>query len=98
VAKLRRQLPYDDPPRPKSELMGRLRRTTTPDEIIDVLGELGRGRRGGAEELEFLADHPDPHVRDTLESVLRAYRGREARRLRERLLLRDSSASAQNNR
>lgn len=92
VARLRRRFPYDESSGPKSELMARLRAATTADEIIDVLGELGRGRRGGAEELAYLADHPDPHVRDTLESVLRVYRGREARRLRERLQ-RQSSAS-----
>jgi hypothetical protein len=89
VARLRRRYPYDEPPAPKSELMARLRTASTADEIIDVLSELGRGRRGGAEELAYLADHPDPHVRDTLESVLRTYRGREARRLRERLRLSD---------
>lgn len=85
VARLRRSFPYDEPARPKSELMARLRTAGTTDEIIDVLGELGRARRGGAEELAYLVDHPDPHVRDTLASVLPAYRGREARRLRRRL-------------
>ncbi|MEV6599517.1 HEAT repeat domain-containing protein [Actinoplanes sp. NPDC051346] len=85
VAKLRRRFPYDEPPRPKSELMARLRAAGTADEIIDVLSELGRGRRGGAEELAYLVDHPDPYVRDTLDSVLQVYRGREARRLRQRL-------------
>jgi hypothetical protein len=85
VARLRRRFPYDEPPRPKRELMARLVSATTVDEIIEVLGELGRGRRGSAEELAYLADHPDPDVRDTLESVLRVYRGGEARRLRERL-------------
>lgn len=85
VARLRRRLPYDEPPEPKIEVMARLRSATTADEIIEALGELGRRRRGGAEELAYLADHPDPHVRDTLDSVLRVYRGREARRLRARL-------------
>lgn len=66
--------------------MARLRMSNTAGEVIDVLCELGRRRRGGAGDLAYLADHPDPHVRDTLESVLRVYRGREARRLRERLL------------
>jgi len=47
-------------------------------------------RRGGAEELVYLTDHPDPHGRDTLASVLRAYRGPEARRLRTRLQLENS--------
>jgi hypothetical protein len=85
VAALRRRSPDDLPSKPKDELMARLRAAATADEIIDVLGELGRRRRGGAEELAYLADHPDSYVRGTLERVLRAYRGREARRLRERL-------------
>jgi hypothetical protein len=85
VAKLRRRFPTGPPPGPKAELMARLRTAATADEIIGVLYELGRGRRGGAEELAYLADHPDPHVRDTLESVLGVYRGPLARRLRERL-------------
>src|SRR4051812_46641817 len=71
--------------RPKSELMAQLRTATDADEIIDVLSELGRARRGSADELTYLAEHPGPHVRDTLASVLRAYRGPEARRLRTRL-------------
>jgi hypothetical protein len=97
VARLRRRFPYDELPRPKNELMARLRTATTADDIIEVLCELGRGRRGGAEELAYLADHPDQDVRDTLESVLRAYRGREARRLRERLQFSDSPASDPDN-
>ena len=72
--------------------MARLRAAVTVDEIVDVLCDLGRARRGGAEELAYLADHPDPHVRDTLEGVLRVYRGPQARRLRARLQLSDSSA------
>jgi hypothetical protein len=51
--------------------MARLGTASTAKEIIEVLCELGRGRRGGAEELAYLADHPDPDVRDALESVLR---------------------------
>ncbi|MCP2324290.1 hypothetical protein HDA40_002797 [Hamadaea flava] len=87
VDRLRRRFPYDDDPpaRPKSELMARLHAAESADEIIEVLYELGRKRRGGAEELAYLADHPDPDVRDTLESVLRVYRGSVARHLRERL-------------
>jgi hypothetical protein len=98
VARLRRRFPYDQPPGPKNELMARLRTASTAEEIIDVLCELGRGRRGGAEELAYLADHPNPDVRDTLESVLRAYRGRQARRLRERIRSSDSSPSDLDNR
>ncbi len=85
AARLRRRFPYDEPAKAKSELMARLSAAGTTEEIIEVLCELGRGRRGGAEELAYLADHPDPEVRDTLDSVLRVYRGRGARRLRERL-------------
>jgi len=85
AAALRRRYPYDEPLRPKNELMAQLQAATTADEIIDVLCELGRARRGGAEELAYLVDHPDRDVRETLESVLRVYRGREGRRLRERL-------------
>ncbi|MCI4066201.1 hypothetical protein MRQ36_28090 [Micromonospora sp. R77] len=97
MARLRRRFPYDEPPRPKLELVGRLRAASSANEIIDVLCELGRGWRGGAEELAYLADHPDPEVRDTLESVLRVYRGREARRLRERLQLLDPTTSDADN-
>jgi hypothetical protein len=86
VDRLRRRFPFKEPPRPKSELMTRLRAATTTDEIVDVLYALAQGRRGGAEELAYLADHPHPHVRDSLEIALQAYRGREARRLRERLV------------
>ncbi|MER5458647.1 HEAT repeat domain-containing protein [Micromonospora sp. NPDC002389] len=93
VATVRRRFSDEEPVRPKSELMTRLRAAVTADEIIDVLGELGRGRRGGAEELAYLADHPEPDVRDTLAGVLRSYRGCEARRLREQLHLSASSAS-----
>ena len=85
AARVGRRYPYDPPPRPKAELMARLAAAGTGDEIIDVLCELGRGRRGGAEELAYLAEHPDEEVRDTLAGVLRSYRGRAARRLRERL-------------
>ena len=93
VARLRRRSPYDPPPQPKGERMEQLRAASTADEIIDVLAALGRGRRGGAEELAYLADHPDPHVRDTLDRVLRVYRGREARRLRQRLQLANPPSS-----
>ncbi|MEU5673127.1 hypothetical protein ACGF3C_27080 [Micromonospora sp. NPDC047762] len=48
----------------------------------------------GAAELAVLVD---PDVRDTLKSVLRAYRGREARRLRERLQHSDPTASDADN-
>ncbi|MDI1461214.1 hypothetical protein QEZ54_09570 [Catellatospora sp. KI3] len=37
--------------------------------------------------MAYLADHEDPEVREILASALRRYRGREARRLRERLRL-----------
>ncbi|WP_344620444.1 HEAT repeat domain-containing protein [Dactylosporangium salmoneum] len=89
VAQLRNRL--DPPPQvaPKSVLMARLRTATDADEIIEVLYDLAVGRRGDAQELAYLAEHPDPEVRWTLESTLRSYRGPQARRLRERLAAMD---------
>jgi hypothetical protein len=85
VAKVRRRFPLD-PPRPtKPQLMAELRAAVTSDEIIDVLLALGSRSRGGAEELAYLADHPDPEVREVLADILESYRGRPARALRERL-------------
>ncbi|MDT3439325.1 MULTISPECIES: hypothetical protein [unclassified Pseudofrankia] len=69
----------------KPELMAALRAAVTPEEIIDALYALGSRRRGGAEDLAYLADHPDPEVRAALVDVLDSYRGRAARLLRERL-------------
>jgi len=46
---------------------------------------LQRRSRGGAEELAYLADHPDPDVREILYETLAFYRGRAARDLRARL-------------
>lgn len=86
VARLLRRYPYDSPPTPKPELMATLRAATTSEEIIDALGALARGRRGGAQELAYLAGHPDPEVRDMLHYTLGYYRGTDARRLRARLL------------
>lgn len=65
--------------------MAELRAAVTSDEIIDALLALGNRSRGGAEELAYLADHPDPEVRVVLADVLVSYRGRSARALRERL-------------
>ncbi|MBO4206925.1 HEAT repeat domain-containing protein [Micromonospora echinofusca] len=80
-----RQRFSDDRPNPKPELMAALRAATTPDEIVDALWALGGRRRGGAEELAYLAGHPDPEVRETLAEVLRSYRGAAARTLRATL-------------
>lgn len=85
AARLRRRFRIDPPARTKLELMADLRNAATPDEIIDALLALGSRRRGGAEELAYLADHPDPEIRETLAEVLESYRGRSARALRERL-------------
>ncbi|MDG4826416.1 HEAT repeat domain-containing protein [Asanoa sp. WMMD1127] len=90
VARLRRRFDEpESPSAPKGELMARLRAATTADEIVDVLWELGRRRRGGAEELAYLVDHPDPDVRDALHSVLRVYRGPGAKRLQSHIVLAD---------
>lgn len=80
-ARLLRRIPYDDPPPTKPQLMAALRAATTPDEITDALYALAGRRRGGAEELAYLADHPDPEVREALHYTLGYYRGQAARRL-----------------
>jgi hypothetical protein len=85
AAKLRSRFPGDPPPPTKPELMADLRAATTPDEIINALQALGGRRRGGNDELAYLADHPDPQVREVLAEVLESDRGRPARALRERL-------------
>jgi hypothetical protein len=51
------------------------------------LWTLGSRRRGGAEELAYLADHPDPDVREVLAETLTSYRGHYARRLQARVRL-----------
>ncbi|WP_433797362.1 HEAT repeat domain-containing protein [Actinoplanes sp. CA-252034] len=84
-ARLRRRFPYDDPPMTKPQLMAELRAAVTSEQIIDALLALSGPRRGGAEELAHLADHPDPEVRSTLADLLLHYRGRAARDLRARL-------------
>jgi hypothetical protein len=84
-ARVRRRFSDAGPPTPKPQLMAELRAATTSDEIIDALLRLSYRRRGGAEELAYLADHPDPEVRETLAEVLVNYRGTAAHRLRARL-------------
>ena len=85
AAQLRRRFPYEDAPRTKPAIMADLRAATTSDDIEYALYELGMRRRGGAEELAFLADHPDPEVREALVQTLARYRGRAARELLERV-------------
>ncbi|MEU4164626.1 HEAT repeat domain-containing protein [Actinoplanes sp. NPDC026670] len=81
-AAVRGRYPYD-PPRPtKPQLMAELRAAVTSDEIISALYALAGRRRGGAEELAYLAGHPDPEVREALADVLAYYRGKAARDLR----------------
>jgi hypothetical protein len=85
--KLRRRLDPPEPRTPKPRLMADLRAAVTSEEIIDALSALAHGRRGGAEELAFLIEHPDPEVRDMLSYVLDTYRGAAARRLKARIVL-----------
>jgi len=85
VARVRRRRPEGPPRRAKPELMAELRAAATPDEILAALWSLGSRRRGGAEELAYLAEHPDPDVREVLYETLGRYRGRAARDLRARL-------------
>jgi hypothetical protein len=82
---VRRRFSYDRPAPTKPQLMDSLRRAETSDDIIAALWGLAGRSRGGAWELAYLADHPDPEVREILLDTLRYYRGREAAALRERL-------------
>lgn len=85
VARLRRRFPIAPVPEPKAQLMAALAEATEPDAIVDLLGRLARGRRGAAEELAYLVDHPDADVRETLFYALESYRGDAAAVLRDRL-------------
>jgi hypothetical protein len=85
AAKIRRRLSQDAPTPSKPELMTALHAATTSDEIIDALWALGSRRRGGSEELVYLADHPDPEVREALADLLEFYRGAHARALRDQI-------------
>jgi hypothetical protein len=85
AAKIRRRFSQEEPRRTKPELMADLHRASTPEQIVDALWALGGRRRGGSEELEYLAEHPDPEVRETLADLLDYYRGRPARELRARI-------------
>jgi hypothetical protein len=85
AARIRRRFNLDGPARTKPELMTDLRAATTSEQIIDALWMLSGRRRGGAEELAYLAEHPDPEVREALADLLENYRGTAARDLRERL-------------
>ncbi len=84
-AAIRQRFPPDPPWPTKPELMAALRAAETPQEIVDALWALSGRRRGGAEELEYLLDHPDAEVRATLAELLTYYRGRKAQELRTRL-------------
>jgi len=85
AATIRARFSLDEPTSTKPELMAVLHAATTSEEIIDSLWALGGRRRGGAEELAYLADHPDIEVRDVLAETLEFYRGRSARALRDKL-------------
>ncbi|GAB3243545.1 hypothetical protein [Kineosporia babensis] len=86
AARIRRRFSRDDRRPTKPELMRQLRDATTDDEIILALMALGTRSRGDSHELAYLADHPDPDVREVLADALAAYRGRPARELRTRIL------------
>ncbi|MBL7259006.1 HEAT repeat domain-containing protein [Paractinoplanes lichenicola] len=85
AARLRRRFPIGSPRPTKPQLMTLLRDAATADEIIDALMMLGARRRGDAQELAYLVEHPDPEVRETLAETLESYRGRAARVLRAQL-------------
>jgi hypothetical protein len=76
--------------------MRQLRTATTADEIIDVLANwVVPGAVGLMTSRTW--PHPDQHIRDTLESILRVYRGSEARRLHERLRSNGATRSGPDN-
>jgi hypothetical protein len=87
AADVRARFPVDRPSLGKPELMAALRAADAPVSIVEALWELGgAGRRwGGAEELAYLVDHPDPEVREALAGTLLGYRGRAAQDLLQRL-------------
>jgi hypothetical protein len=84
-ARVRRRFTQDGPEPTKPELMAQLSAATTSDDVMSALWGLYGRSRGGAEELAYLADHPDPDVRELLYDTLAFYRGRAARDLRARL-------------
>jgi hypothetical protein len=86
-ARVRRRFSYDRPDPTKPQLMASLRRAESPDDIIAALWGLAGRSRGAAWELAYLADHPDPDVREVLLDTLKFYRGRDAVALRDRLAL-----------
>jgi hypothetical protein len=65
--------------------MAALRAADAPEAIVEALWALSGRRWGGAEELAYLVDHPDPEVRETLAGTLLGYRGRAAQDLLQRL-------------
>jgi hypothetical protein len=85
AARLRRRYPDGFAVPTKAQLMADLRDAASAEEVVDALMALGSRRRGGAEDLAYLADHPDPDVREALAEALGSYRGRAARSLRARL-------------
>lgn len=85
VAKPRRRFPVA-PPAPTTRADGRhARRRHRRRDRRRLTGSGGR-RRGGAEQLKYLAEHPDVEVCHVLVEVLESYRGRTARILRERVI------------
>jgi hypothetical protein len=85
TARLRRRFPLDAPRPTKPELMAALHSAQSPEQIVDALWALTGRRRGGAEELAHLLDHPDAQVRQTLADVLVWYRGPKVHEMRREL-------------
>ena len=64
AVKIRRRFSQDEPGRTKPELMAALHAAAS-EEIIDALWALSGKRRGGREELEYLAENPCQATHDT---------------------------------
>ncbi|GAA4586443.1 hypothetical protein BJY16_007916 [Actinoplanes octamycinicus] len=83
AARLRRRQGEGDDSWSYARVLAELR-SDDPDEVYFAVGCL-RGR-GEVRDFAFLAEHPDPEVREVLAEVLaESYRGPAARALRERL-------------
>ncbi|HZX65254.1 MAG TPA: hypothetical protein VFE76_07670 [Myxococcales bacterium] len=67
------------------ELLRRLRATDDALQLQETLGTIATKWRRDAGTLEFLMNHPEPDVLETLVSALASFRGNAARTMLERL-------------
>ncbi|WP_436530185.1 HEAT repeat domain-containing protein [Actinoplanes sp. HUAS TT8] len=87
AARLRRRFDEEIQRTPYAEVLATLRSEDEDDVYMAVTNLRGRGE---VADFAFLAEHPDPDVREALAEALESYRGPAARVLRERLGLQAS--------